>query len=30
MAFSTKLFWFVVAYISLTTRGNISFQDNPQ
>jgi hypothetical protein len=26
MAFMTLAFWFVVAYISFTTRGNISFQ----
>jgi hypothetical protein len=28
MAFLTMLFWFVVAYISFTTGGNISFQNN--
>jgi hypothetical protein len=28
MAFLTGVFWFVVAYISFTTRGNISFQRN--
>jgi hypothetical protein len=28
MAFLTTLFWFIVAYISFTTSGNISFQNN--
>ena len=28
MAFLTLAFWFIVAYISFTTRGNISFQNN--
>ena len=28
MAFLTTSFWFIVAYISFTTRGNISFQNN--
>ena len=28
MALLTTFFWFIVAYISFTTRGNISFQNN--
>jgi hypothetical protein len=28
MDFFTGVFWFVVAYISFTTRGNLSFQRN--